>query len=39
MSQESEKRSQLVTILDYSQSVVYYLMALALLVPIGVLFV
>ena len=39
MSQESEKRSQLVTILDYSQSVVYYLMALALLVPIVVLFV
>ncbi len=39
MSQESEKRSQLVTILDYSQSVVYYLVALALLVTIGVLFV
>ncbi len=39
MSQESEKRPQLVTILDYSQSVVYYLMALALLVTIGVMFV
>jgi uncharacterized membrane protein (DUF373 family) len=39
MSQESEKRSQLLTILGYSQNVVYYLVAFALLVTIGVLFV
>ena len=39
MSQEPEKRPLLVTILDYSQNVVYYGMAIALLVTIGVLFV
>ncbi len=39
MSQESEKRVLLVTILDYSQRVVYYGVAIALLVSIGVLFV
>ncbi len=39
MSQESEKRLQPATILDYSQNVVYYVVALALLVTIGVLFV
>ena len=39
MSQESEKRLQPATILNYSQNVVYYVVALALLVTIGVLFV
>ena len=39
MSQEPEKRPLLVTILDYSQNVVYYGMAIALLVTIGVLFI
>ncbi len=39
MSQESEERSLLTTILDYSQTVVYYGVTLILLVAIGVLFV
>ena len=39
MSQEPAKRPLLVTILDYSQNVVYYGMAIALLVTIGVLFI
>ncbi len=39
MSQESEERSLLTTILDYAQTVVYYGVTLILLVAIGVLFV
>ncbi|HZY56235.1 MAG TPA: phosphate-starvation-inducible PsiE family protein [Rubrobacteraceae bacterium] len=39
MSQEPEKRSPLATILDQSETVVYYGAVLALLVTIGVLFV
>ena len=37
MSQKPEKRPLLVTIRDYSPSVVYYGMAIALLVTMGVL--
>jgi hypothetical protein len=36
VSQEPEKRPLLVTILDYSRSVVYYGMAIALLATLGV---
>jgi len=36
VSQEPERRSLLVTILNYSQSVVYYGMAIALLATSGV---
>ena len=36
MSQEPEKRPLLATILDYSRSVVYYGMVIALLATLGV---
>jgi uncharacterized membrane protein (DUF373 family) len=39
VSQEPEKKPLLATILDYSQNVVYYGVAIALLVTVGVLFV
>ncbi len=39
MSQGSEERPFLTTVLDYSQTVVYYGLTLVLLVAIGVLFV